>query len=125
MQERDGLFFPCNVRKLQVLEIGNGDTSSFENMARFGSGQAERGKFVADVRDLNIVGDDVAIEQLQHFFSLLLFGIDQERFSALENVKIRLNAPLRVQQEGIDAVAAGQIANVVRGHAIQPTNAVA
>ncbi len=35
-----------------------------------------------------------------------------------------MNAPLRVQEEGIDAMAGRQIADIVCRHAIQPTDAV-
>ena len=123
-QERDGLLLPGDIRKLQVCEIGNGDTGTFENLSRFGTGQPDCGEFIADVGELDIVGDDVVIEQLQYFFLLSAFRIHQQRVSTLENVEVRLNPALRVQQEGIDAVAGSKIANVVCGHAIEPADAV-
>ncbi len=76
-QNRDVLLLPGNLGKLQMCEIGNGDPGAFENIARLGTGQAESGEFVADVGDLDIVGDDVAIEQLQDVVALPAFGIHQ------------------------------------------------
>ena len=108
-----------------MYEIGNGDTGAFENVARFRPGQADRGQFVADVGDLNIVGDDVVIEQLQYFVALCALRIHQQRVAALKGVEVRLNAALRVQHISINAVAGGKIANVVRDHAVQPADAVA
>src|SRR5208282_3734661 len=99
---------PLNVRELQVCEIRNGDTGAFENMARLGPGQTERGEFVADVGDLNIIGDDIVIEELQYFVSLPALRIHKQRVATLEDIDVRLNVPLCVQQEGVDAVAAGK-----------------
>ena len=65
------------------------------------------------------------IEQLQYFFSLPTLRIHQQRVAALEDVKVRLNMALRVQQEGIDAVAGSKVADIVCDHAIQPADAVA
>src|ERR1039458_7133804 len=101
------------------------DSSFSQHELRLRSGQAERGEFVADVGDLNIVGDDVAIEELQYFVSLSAFRIYQQRVSTLEDVEVGLNAALRVEQERIDAVAGRKIANIVRDHAVQPADAVA
>ncbi len=101
------------------------DSRCAQHELRLRPAQAERGEFVADVGDLNIVGDDVVIEQLQYFVSLPAFRIHQQRVSALEDVEVGLNVSLRVQQESIDAVARGKIANVVRDHAVQPADAVA
>src|ERR1039458_1788571 len=84
------------------------DSSFSQHELRLRSGQAERGEFVADVGDLNIVGDDVAIEELQYFVSLSAFRIHQQRVSTLEDVEVGLNAALRVEQERIDAVAGRQ-----------------
>ena len=53
-----------------MCKVGNRDTRAFENVARFGPSQAERGQFVADVGDLHIIGDDEVIEQLQYFVPL-------------------------------------------------------
>src|ERR1019366_5374626 len=108
-----------------MCEGGNGDTGAFENRVRLGSGQAERGQFVADVGDLHIVGNDEVIKQLQYFVSLCALRIHQQRVAALKGVEVRLNTALRVQHKGIDAVAGGKIANVVRNHAVQPADAVA
>src|ERR1017187_308887 len=108
-----------------MCEGGNGDTGAFENRVRFGSGQAERGQFVADVGDLYVVGDDEVIKQLQYFVSLCVLRIHQQRVAALKGVEVRLNAALRVQHKGINAVAGGKIANVVGDHTVQPADAVA
>src|SRR5258708_15082375 len=116
---------PGNVHELQRCEFGNGDTGAFENMARFGSSQSEPGEFIADVGDFNIVGNDVVVEQLQHFFALPAFRIDEERVAPLENVEGRLDAALRIEQKGVDSAAGGKIANVIRRHSVQPADAVA
>src|ERR1035437_11066823 len=108
-----------------MCEGGNGDTGAFENRVRFGSGQADCGELSADVADLHIVGNDEVIKQLQYFVSLCGLRIHQQRVAALKGVEVRLNAALRVQHIGIDAVAGGKIAHVVRDHAVQPANAVA
>src|ERR1035437_7002127 len=108
-----------------MCKVGNGDTGTFEDSARFGSSQAERGQFVAGVGDLYVVGDDEVIEQLQYFVPLCVLRIHQQRVAALKGVEVRLNAALRVQHIGIDAVAGGKIANVVGDHTVQPADAVA
>src|SRR5271155_3432988 len=82
----------------------------------------QRGAYVCH---LDIVGDDVLIKMSQDAFSLPAFGVDQQRFTEVMNVKIALDAPLRVEQKGINAVIRTKIAHVVSGHAIQPTNPVA
>ena len=55
----------------------------------------------------------------------MLLRIHQQRVAALKGVEIRLNAALRVQHKGINAVAGGKIANVIGDHAVQPADAVA
>ena len=83
-----------------------------------------RAQFVADVGNLHIVHDDVALKNLSDGRRLRAVGGHQEIVAAVVGDQISLIASLRVQQEAVDAVVQRQIANVVGDHAIQPAHPV-
>src|SRR5208282_4976900 len=116
---------PDSVSPLKMRKLGHGNSSAFKSRARLGSSEPECSKFVTDVRDLNIVGNDIAIEELQYFVALAEFRIHQQRVASLENIKIGLDLPLRIEHESVNAATGSKIAHVIRHHAIHPANAIA
>ena len=81
-------------------------------------------QLVADVGDLDIVHDDVAVEDGGDGGRLLAIGGHQQIVAAIVGDQFALIASLGVQQKAVNAVIQRQIANVVGDHAVQPAHAV-
>ena len=65
------------------------------------------------------------VESGDDLLDLAAIGFHHERLALVIDEHIAENAALRVEQESIHAVSGGEIANVVRNHAVQPAHAVA
>ncbi len=75
--------------------------------------------------DFHVVHDDVMVESSNDLLDLTAIGFHHQPLASVIDEHIAENAALRVEQESIDAASGGEIANVVRNHAIQPAHAVA
>ena len=115
----------CTSANCRYARSGTGMPARSSTARDSGPVSADRRNLVADVRHFDVVGNDVVIKELQDLVALRALGIDQQRLAAIEGVEVSLDASLGVEQEGIDAVAGGQVANIVRNHAVQPADAVA
>src|SRR5580698_3472833 len=80
---------------------------------------------IAEVRDLNVIHDDVAIEDGEKFFQFGVIGVESQGFAAIVGVHIAQNVALRIEQKGVNAPAYSQVPNIVGDHAIQPAQPVA
>ncbi len=58
------------------------------------------------------------IERGDDLLHLAAVGFDDERLALVIDVHIAEDAPLRIEQERIHALANGEIANVIRNHAV-------
>src|ERR1700678_4092481 len=65
------------------------------------------------------------IEGGDDFLGLAAVGFYGDGLAPVVGVHIAKDAALRVEQESIDAVAGGEIADVVGDHAVEPAGAVA
>ena len=65
------------------------------------------------------------VESGQDFLDLAAIRFHDERLARVINVHIAENPALRVQQESIHPVSGGEIANIIRDHAVQPAHAIA
>ena len=58
----------------------------------------------ADVRDLDVVHDDVLVEDGEDLLELRLVGIDEQRLSPIVGIQIAQDVSLRVEQKSVHAV---------------------
>src|SRR5664279_957806 len=115
---------PHSVDHLPEFELRDVQTGSRQNFARLRTCHANRGELVADVGNLDVVHDDVAIEDLSYRRLLLAVGGDQQVVAAVVGDQVSLDAPLGVKDEAVHTAPRRKVADVVRDHAIQPAYAV-
>ena len=110
---------------LQSLHLSNRESGRRQHVARFRPRNSQRRQLLAEIRDLNIVHDDVVVEGRENLLGLPAVGVHRDRLAAIVGIQIAQNVPLRIQQKRIHALAHGQVADIVGDHPIQPAHAVA
>ncbi len=115
---------PDRVDHLPGLELRNINPCIGQNLAGLRTGNANRAQLVADVLDLDVIHDDVALQQRGDLGRLLAIGRRQQIITAVVGNQIALIVSLRSQDEAVNSMVRRQIADVVGDHAIQPAHAI-
>ena len=82
-------------------------------------------QLVRDIRNLDVVHDDVLVEDGKDFLHLRLVGVNQQRLSPIVGVQIAQDMSLRIEQKSVYPVPGLEIADIVGDHAVQPARPVA
>ncbi len=86
--------------------------------------KSQRKRFVRDVCERHIVGDDVAIQMLENRPPRFRIGVEKEVIFETKQDRIGQNASLGVQEKYIDPVARLHLLHMVRGHGVQQARSV-
>ncbi len=86
--------------------------------------KSQRKRFVRDVGERHIVGDDVAIQMLEDGPPRFRIGVEKEVVFETKQDCIGQNTSLGVQEKYIDPVAGFHLFHVVRGHGVQQAASV-
>ena len=74
--------------------------------------------------ELDVVHDDEVLEVGEESGELVAAGLEEDRVRLEEGGGVGLDAALRVEEEGVAALARGERLDGVCGHAVEPANAV-
>src|SRR5271157_3221294 len=115
---------PHRVDNLTWFKLGDCDTSFRQHFLCLRTKHPYCCQLVADVGNLDVIHDDVAIEDGDDGGRLRAVGRDQQIVAAIIGNEVSLNLPLCIEQKAVHAVPMSKIANVVGDHSVQPADAV-
>src|SRR5258708_18224437 len=103
--------------------MGNSEAEVRQHFVRRRPSDSENSDRIAKFLHFYLVHDDVTAK-LGKECGLSPVDIKNQGFAAIEGIKVALNLALWIQDEGVNAAARREVANVVTDHAVQPANAI-
>src|SRR5271157_1175511 len=123
-RDRDAGAAPNHVAHLASFQLRHLIPRIGQHLASLRPDNADTANFVANVGDLDVVHDDVAIEDGGDGGRLLPVGRYQQVLATVVGNKVSLDASLRAEQKAVHAVARSKVTNVVGDHSVEPADAV-
>ena len=120
----DSNVVPHQIDDLAGRKVRGINTSLSKGHSRLRSGEPDRREFVADIGDLDVVHDDVAVKHLCDGRNLRAIAGNENVIAAIVGNKVSHDTTLGREQEVVDTVSDGKIADVIGDHAVEPADAV-